>query len=352
MVSAVAYSMSVTPYLGSLLSTQLFTPNTTIYLSAFGATDTGQSLTDASGTLTLGEQVTVGSRTLTVMGSGTAQPGIDLLGLIVPTGSAVDVILMHDLSGNLFFVYPQGVPNATSMVAMVLNIDQIGYSLTSYGPLCLMRGTRVATPDGQMRVECLRPGDLVMTGSGRALPVLWIGLDPRRFGPDGAAPHAPIRIPEGHFGPSCPQADLFVSPQHRILVTLEAEPEGTAHTDALVAAKHLCSPEICALRHCAHRASCAAMQHPRPTPISCETPVEVEYYAILLAQHDTLLAEGIEVESLLLGPMVLSQHPKLAALAPEATRACKPILKPGAARRRSPGRRRPAPRIMPEARQA
>ncbi|MEM6464441.1 MAG: right-handed parallel beta-helix repeat-containing protein, partial [Pseudomonadota bacterium] len=41
--------------------------------------------------------------------------------------------------------------------------------------ICFARGTAIATPDGERRVEHLRIGDRVLTGDGRAVPARWIG---------------------------------------------------------------------------------------------------------------------------------------------------------------------------------
>ncbi|MFL5283746.1 MAG: Hint domain-containing protein [Rhodopila sp.] len=66
--------------------------------------------------------------------------------------------------------------------------------------VCYVRGTRIATPQGESAVEALRVGDLVDTGSGldgerTAQPVKWLGC---RHIDLTAHPHpdtvAPIRI--------------------------------------------------------------------------------------------------------------------------------------------------------------
>ena len=109
-------TVSYAQWNGSLLQLNLFTQPTTLVLSAFGTTSTGQ-LTDQSGTLYVGETVIMAGKEYTYLGSGTAQPGVNVLGVTVATGTKKDLLLLQDASGKVFFVYPDGVPNALGMVA-------------------------------------------------------------------------------------------------------------------------------------------------------------------------------------------------------------------------------------------
>jgi hypothetical protein len=84
---------------------------------------------------------------------------------------------------------------------------------------CLGRGTLVRTPKGEMPVEALAIGDLVLTQDGQAVAIKWIGR--RAYArPFIAASEriAPIHIRAGAFGPELPSLDLYVSPEHAILV--------------------------------------------------------------------------------------------------------------------------------------
>ena len=81
-----------------------------------------------------------------------------------------------------------------------------------------MPGTLVATPEGEVAVESLRAGDLVLTADGRTAPVRWMGrqtvstrfADPLRV--------LPIRITAGALGEAMPARDLLLSPDHALLV--------------------------------------------------------------------------------------------------------------------------------------
>jgi hypothetical protein len=84
--------------------------------------------------------------------------------------------------------------------------------------ICFTAGTLIATPDGNVAVEALKRGDLVLTTDGRAVPVGWLGRqtvstvfgDPLRV--------LPIRIKAGAIGENVPSRDLLLSPDHAILV--------------------------------------------------------------------------------------------------------------------------------------
>ncbi|MEJ0018396.1 MAG: Hint domain-containing protein [Acetobacteraceae bacterium] len=107
-------------------------------------------------------------------------------------GTKVTMTLVGDYSG-VDFVLGSG---ATPSVATV--------TVT-----CFVAGTRIATPDGEVAIESLRPGDLVCTRfAPEPQPVVWIGrrhLDCRQH----PAPHRvwPVRVRAGCFGPGMPARD-------------------------------------------------------------------------------------------------------------------------------------------------
>ncbi|MDE2319487.1 MAG: Hint domain-containing protein [Rhodospirillales bacterium] len=92
------------------------------------------------------------------------------------------------------------------------------WSLTNGTPICFMAGTAIATPDGEVLVENLKPGDFVLTADGSAQSVRWLGrqtvsrlfADPLRVNP--------IRILQGALGDGLPRRDLLCSPDHAFLL--------------------------------------------------------------------------------------------------------------------------------------
>jgi hypothetical protein len=85
-------------------------------------------------------------------------------------------------------------------------------------PVCFLAGTQIATPEGECRVEDLAAGDLVLTAAGETRPVLWIGR--QSVTPMFADPQRsyPIRIAPGALAEDVPSRDLYVSPDHALLV--------------------------------------------------------------------------------------------------------------------------------------
>ena len=155
-----------------------------------------------------------------------------------------------------FFLYA----NAERLVGSTFQV-----SVTPF-PVCFLEGTRIATPDGLRAVETLSIGDLVTTADGTTRPVRWIGrqtivavfADPL---------HAyPIRIAQGALGDGLPVRDLFVSPDHallvdRLLVQAGALVNGTTIVRAPAPAAHF------------------------------------TYFHVELAGHDLILAEGVPAET-------------------------------------------------------
>jgi hypothetical protein len=84
--------------------------------------------------------------------------------------------------------------------------------------VCFMAGTMIRTPDGEVAVETIKHGDMVLTADGRSVPVTWLGVqtvsrlfsDPNRVWP--------IRIKAGALSDNVPSRDLLISPDHAILV--------------------------------------------------------------------------------------------------------------------------------------
>ncbi len=215
------------------------------------------------------------SGTLPVASVPLALQGKTVIVIKVDTNNDGDVNDNSDTQ--LFFTLdPAGTP---------VNMGAIGTGALTLGsvsltppptPVCFCTGTEIATPSGPRKVETLVAGDMVLNDRGEARQVFWIGrsrislVDLR-----GNAGRAPIRIPAGAFGANLPYADLFVSPQHRIVLDGPAAELLIGEGRVLAAAKHLVG-------------------------IFAETVVpadDVEYFHILTEAHEILLSNGLATES-------------------------------------------------------
>jgi len=134
------------------------------------------------------------------------------------------------------------------------------------GGNCVLRGTHVLTPNGEIRVEDLAIGDHITTVDGTAKPIKWIG---RRSSDRISRDTLPIKIARSALGHLVPHADLFVSPLHAFYID-----------GILVPARNLVNGR--SIVQC--------------SPADFDT---VDYFHIELDGHDVMLTEGAPTETLL-----------------------------------------------------
>jgi len=85
---------------------------------------------------------------------------------------------------------------------------------------CFLRGTRIATPEGEVAIEALRIGDKVKTLAG-IREVKWIGrrtLKRDEIPAEDLIRAQPVRIRAGAFAEGVPSRDLIVSPGHCMFI--------------------------------------------------------------------------------------------------------------------------------------
>lgn len=158
------------------------------------------------------------------------------------------------------------------IVAAAATIASVGSAHAYRHTNCFLKGTRIATATGEIRIEDLRIGDMIPTVFGGMRPIEWIGRM-RRTRSDERKPWVedarPVRISRSALAPNVPSADLFVTRGHALLID-----------GMLVPAEHLINGTTISLD--------AAAQHH-----------ELEFYHLKLASHDVIYAEGAPCESLL-----------------------------------------------------
>jgi len=88
---------------------------------------------------------------------------------------------------------------------------------TSTFVFCFAAGTAIATPSGEVAVEALKPGDLVMTTDGRAVPAIFIGRQTLAaiFVPEA---RSLVRIAAGALGEGLPRRDLVLTGDHALML--------------------------------------------------------------------------------------------------------------------------------------
>ncbi|MDD9722097.1 Hint domain-containing protein [Sulfitobacter sp. PR48] len=141
--------------------------------------------------------------------------------------------------------------------------------------VCFCRGTPIRTPDGEVAVENLRPGDMVTTLDNGAQAIRWIATTRVALTPENAA-LAPIRLRPGALGQGLPLCEIMVSPAHRFLFSGSRCELLLATDQALVAARHLVDG--------------SAIQEVRDL-------AEVEYWHFMCDRHEIVFAAGSETES-------------------------------------------------------
>ncbi|MHA3916449.1 Hint domain-containing protein [Halovulum sp. GXIMD14793] len=134
-----------------------------------------------------------------------------------------DTTYLFGGSGNSGTLFAADGSDISSLTTSELN-DIIGglgntFETDVSDVVCFTAGTLIRCPQGDIPVEALRPGDLVITADRGAQPVRWIGRRQLGLAELMARPGLrPVRIAAGSIAPGVPDSDLWVSPEHRLLL--------------------------------------------------------------------------------------------------------------------------------------
>ena len=134
---------------------------------------------------------------------------------------------------------------------------------------CFLPGTRILTPNGQVAVETLGEGDLVVTRSGEAKPISRLHKSSFSRLPGGRWPKdvLPVCIKAGALGDGRPHTDLYMSMTHCVLLDGVLVPVGDLVNGTTI------------------------------TIAECTLQDRIDYFHIELAEHDVVTAEGALCES-------------------------------------------------------
>ncbi len=143
-------------------------------------------------------------------------------------------------------------------------------------PICFTPGTLIATPEGERPVEELKPGDHVITRDNGIQEICWAGARGMQGAELEANPHLkPVRIAKGALGAGLPERDMWVSPNHRMLVANDKTALYFEESEVLVAAKHLTALE----------------------GVDIMSPRWTTYIHVMFEQHEVILSNGSWTES-------------------------------------------------------
>ncbi len=206
---------------------------------------------------------------------------LDYLEETYPDGDWSDGITSIEASASL---------QTTSETRFQLEVDFNDIALIT----CFSAGTLIQCRQGQVRVEDLTVQDEVKIHSGAFKKIQWVGRS--KIGAEQIKRQPklqPIKIEAGALGRNLPTRDLWVSRQHRMMVSSSVAERVTGSQDVLVAAIKL--TEL-------------------PGIYIDDTCQDVEYFHIALEGHEIVYADGAPAESFYLGQCAIKTVSKEARL--------------------------------------
>lgn len=189
---------------------------------------------------------------------------------------------------------------------------------------CFTPGTLIATDKGEKPVEDLSEGHMVVTRDNGLQPIVWAGRRTLSWRELRDAPHLlPIVLRAGALdGGNRPEKDIYLSPEHRVLVDARSVMRDCGPGDVLAPAKDL-------------------VDHRLVRPVE---PLRVCYLHLMFERHQVILSNGLWTESFCpddatLGAMGNAQRLEIRSIFPDRTtmrkaaRPVRPVVKSGSGRR-------------------
>ena len=235
----------------------------TVGYSQFVLSDFQDALFGPGGNATLAVSNTAGTLPVTLSGFTLTSDIVDLTALANGTLANGGTVSANRLT----------VSNGVDTVTLQLDAsDATVFTATAVAggteisPACFCRGTLIWSERGEVAVEELAIGDRLITLSGAARRVKWIG----RRAYDGRFVAAnrrvlPIQVAAGALAPGLPERDLRLSPEHALYLDGALVPAGLLVNGATIR--------------------------------QVESVDQLEYFHIELERHDVILAEGAPAET-------------------------------------------------------
>jgi autotransporter passenger strand-loop-strand repeat protein len=198
--------------------------------------------------------------------------GFNATDRIILSGVAADPNAILSVAGDAVTVSAGGTTYVMDIVGASGIPLTLGIGTTAgtidIGIACYCTGTAIPTASGEVAVEAVAVGDLVMTADGRTEPVVWVGRRSYAGRFLAGQPHLlPIRFRAGSLGGGLPRRDLLVSPCHAMLLDGVLVQAGSLTNGASITQER--------------------------------SAARVDYVHIELARHDVILAEGAPSETYL-----------------------------------------------------
>lgn len=232
--------------------------------------------TDPSGQQCVAERSTVGH-------AGDAVLSLSQLTFIGGDGEQIEAVLIRIGRDDADYLLPLSpLTPRTDYTLLAARETEGTLPLTDLICVSFAAGTRITLPDGRLqRIETFRAGDTVLTRDHGPQEIRWIGKATLRA--KGA--FAPIVVLPGMLGND---AELIVSPHHRLFIYQRGAHRIGGVAEILVQAKHLVDGE-CILRR---------------------EGGFVDYYSLVFDRHEIVFAEGIAAESLMVNDATVARLPR------------------------------------------
>lgn len=213
---------------------------------------------------------------------GTAVRPMAHLTLMGNDGEQIEALLLSPGTGGEEYLLPfSPLILRTEYTLLRIGAADLDLPLTDLICVSFAAGTRVTLADGrQERIEHLAPGDSILTRDHGPQPVRWTGKATLR----ARGAFAPIVVLPGVLGND---AELIVSPHHRLFIYQRGAHRIGGVAEILVQAKHLVDGEAILRREGGF----------------------VDYYSLVFDRHEIIFAEGIAAESLMVNEATVAQLP-------------------------------------------